>query len=138
MQIKLELMLEALEMASDFATAYYDIEEHKVEWIHEMDECGASEEIVELIEETSGRFFRIPNQYDIHEYEIMRDFVEELTEGTVQEDLSRRISGRGAFRNFKDGVNLHGIEKQWYEYKDKALEKIALEWCEERGFECGR
>lgn len=53
----------------------------------------------------------------------MRDFVVELPDGTIQEDLCRRISGRSAFRNFKDGVNFHGIEKQWYEYKDTELKK---------------
>lgn len=47
----------------------------------------------------------------------------ELPDGTIQEDLCRRISGRSAFRNFKDGVNFHGIEKQWYEYKDTELKK---------------
>lgn len=138
MEIKLELVLEALEMASDFATAYYDIEEHKLQWVHEMDGFGTSEELLDLMESNPERFIKIPDQYDIREYDIMREFVDELPVGAVQDDLYRRISGRGAFRMFKDGVSFHRVEQQWYEYKRKALEKIAKEWCGERGIECGR
>jgi hypothetical protein len=42
------------------------------------------------------------------------------------------IQGRGAFRRFKDGIREHDIEKQWYEFKEKKLKELVIEWCEEK------
>ena len=38
--------------------------------------------------------------------------------------------GRGAFRRFKDKLYDLNLEKQWYQYRDEAYEKIARQWCE--------
>jgi hypothetical protein len=40
------------------------------------------------------------------------------------------IDGRGAFRRFRNALNYHGIENDWYDYKFEALCRIAREWCE--------
>jgi hypothetical protein len=42
------------------------------------------------------------------------------------------IQGRGAFRRFKDEISELGIEKQWYEYKDKKIKDLVIEWCKEQ------
>ncbi|GFH41994.1 hypothetical protein Hs30E_05450 [Lactococcus hodotermopsidis] len=60
------------------------------------------------------------------------DFVldrEELL--ALQNDLFYEISGRGAFRHFKDKVNLLGIEEKWYAFRDQAYREIAIQWCKE-------
>jgi hypothetical protein len=41
-----------------------------------------------------------------------------------------RIKGRGAFRNFKDAIHMHGIEEEWYRFRQEELEKIAIDWLE--------
>ena len=51
----------------------------------------------------------------------------------IANELFRSISGKRAFRRFKDALHMHGIEKSWYAHKDGAYKEIAREWCEEHG-----
>ena len=41
------------------------------------------------------------------------------------------IHGAGAFRMFKSVIRRRGMEKDWHSFRDRALEQIAREWCEE-------
>jgi hypothetical protein len=79
-------------------------------------------------------FFRLPTQEDLRDYDIMEAFVDTLS-GAAQECLAIAISGRGAFRRFKDEVRRLGLEAQWYAWHDDAYRRKAIEWCEENGIE---
>ena len=81
----------------------------------------------------SDRFRRLPTKFDIHEWEIMRDFSLVVESGRLREDLERAIHGAGAFRYFKDVVRRHGIEKAWFAFRTEALRQIAVDFCEENG-----
>ncbi|MBP7222336.1 MAG: hypothetical protein KBA50_03710 [Sedimentibacter sp.] len=80
-------------------------------------------------------YISLPSKYDIHEYQIMEDFIDSLTNTSHINSLERAITGEGAFRRFKDTINYLGIEKRWYDFKRKVLEKIAIEWCEDNDLE---
>jgi hypothetical protein len=54
-----------------------------------------------------------------------------LKTGRLPNALLRSIEGKGAFRRFKDALHRHGIEMNWYAYKDEAYKEIARDWCEE-------
>lgn len=84
-----------------------------------------------LAREDDGDNVPLPTRYDIHEYAIMERFCSTVDNRKIANDLFRSISGKGAFRRFKDALNRHGIEKSWYAYKDEAYKEIAREWCEE-------
>lgn len=60
----------------------------------------------------------------------MEEFIYKLPEGKNQDVLLRAIQGRGAFRRFKDRLYDLNLEKQWYQYRDEAYEKIARQWGE--------
>ena len=75
-------------------------------------------------------YIPLPGQYDINEYRIMEEFIYELPEGKNQNVLAGAIQGRGDFRRFKDKLYDLNLEKQWYQYRDEAYEKIARQWCE--------
>lgn len=122
MTIKLEQVIEAIEMSDDFFTSFWDTK------TGETDEVLAAE-----IENDSKRFLRFPTKYEIHEYRIMEDFIEQLSPGKVQSDLSYSIRGKGAFRRFKESIRYHDLEQQWYDYLEKAYRDIAVRWCTEEG-----
>ena len=94
----------------------------------ETDEVLAAE-----IENDPKRFLRFPTKYEIHEHRIMEDFIEQLSPGKVQSDLSYSIRGKGAFRRFKESIRYHGLEQQWYDCLEKAYRDIAVRWCTEEG-----
>src|SRR5437879_6579005 len=58
---------------------------------------------------SSDRFTELPTKFDVHEWEIMKDFADRVESNKVREDLLHALHGRGAFRNFKDAVARHGI-----------------------------
>lgn len=87
----------------------------------------------EVLADESGDCVPLPSQYDIHEYAIMERFCQSVNSPKVADDLFRSISGRGAFRRFKDAIQRHGIREEWYRFKDEAYREIARDWCEEHG-----
>ena len=61
----------------------------------------------------------------------MQDFANSVSSEKISADLLNAIHGSGAFRNFKDTLRRHRIEKDWYAFRSEALAEIARDWCEE-------
>ena len=132
MKVKLEDIIEAMEFANMETEYYYDTHNEKVLML--FDGMVDGEDNPELFEDIKEGFVEdyipLPGQYDINEYRIMEEFIYELPAGKNQDVLARTIQGRGAFRRFKDNLYDLNLEKQWYQYRDEAYEKIARQWCE--------
>ncbi len=135
MKIKLQQVIYAIEEADDNWTGFYDSQTGETVWLGDRDFDDDYEETEELIETSENRFFRFPTKFDIHEYSIMEDFVDDLPAGAIRNELMNAIRGRGAFRRFKDGIYYHGIEQQWYDYQAEAYKRIAIRWCRDEGLE---
>lgn len=73
-------------------------------------------------------YLQLPDQYEIHEWSIMRDFCETVTNPSQRQALLDSIHGKGAFRYFKDTLYRYGIEQQWYRFRTETLRRIAKEW----------
>lgn len=136
--IKMSALMEAIELASDSGTYYYDFDKQESIYLSEdswnWDE--EDKEIAELMDMEWDRFIRLPGQYEIHEYRIMEDFIEELENQKMQSELYRAIQGRGAFRRFKDKIRYEGIEQRWYDFQNNAYREFALRWCKENNIRC--
>lgn len=133
MKVNLDKIVEALYMTNDEAQGFYNCDTGEIEWLFEFMDRDEHEKTAEKID--CGNCVRLPSQHDIHEYQMMEDFIEELPSKEYQNKLFRAITGKGAFRRFKDTVNILGIEKQWYAFRDEAYKQIALEWCRENNLE---
>ena len=136
--MKMSALMEAIEMASDLGTYYYDFDKQECIYLSEdsWDWDEEDKEIAELIEMEWDRFIRLPGKYEIHEYRIMEDFIEELDNQRLQTELYRAIQGRGAFRRFKDKIRYEGIEQQWYDYQNNSYQEFALRWCKGNNIRC--
>ncbi len=133
MTVKLSDIIEALKFVDDSSQYFLDQETGEIVWVSEMAmNPSEQEEIYNTLDEHG--FYRLPTQWDIHEYSIMEDFVYSLPE-SKRDQLAGVIRGRGAFRRFKDGIRQMGIEEQWYDYQVDAYKRMAIEWCEENGIE---
>lgn len=80
-----------------------------------------------------GYFLQLPDEFDVHEYQIMEDFCIEFKDRDVGEELHRLIKGSGAFRRFKNSIRELGVDDAWYEFRQRALEMIAIKWLKENG-----
>ncbi len=79
-------------------------------------------------------YLALPSKYDIHEYEIMKRFCYTVEDDELRDRLLYGISGRGAFRFFKDKIYEHEITDDWYEYRYQAFREIAKDWLESHNF----
>ena len=92
----------------------------------------ADEELVERIEGSTD-YVRLPNQYEIHEYRIMKWFAAATPNQRKQTALLRALNGRRPYRRFKDELNYHGLTETYYAFRSLEFMKIAKEWCEDNG-----
>ena len=74
----------------------------------------------------------LPDKFDIHEWEIMREFADSRS-SPLSAELHHAIHGKGAFRMFRDALYRHGIEDDWYEFWKQGLKRIAAEALEAEG-----
>lgn len=86
------------------------------------------------IEYHHDQFIKLPDSYDIHEHQLMVTFAQTLQEPLASE-LINMLYRKKAFRSFKDFVNDQGIEKMWYQFKEKQFYEIAKTWCERHGLD---
>lgn len=132
-KVKLSDIIDAIEMTDQYSEDFLDRETGEIVRISDMTmSIDEQEEACELLD--AHGFYRLPSSFDIREYDIMKDFVYSLPE-SQQSRLARAISGRGAFRRFKDMIHQLGLADRWYEYQASAYRKKAIRWCEENGLE---
>ena len=68
----------------------------------------------------------------------MKSFVGSLDPGSVRDELTRAISGRGAFRNFKNIVFGGGdvaLKHNWHWFETRSQREWIEEWLEDNGIE---
>jgi len=126
--IKLSDIIDELDMMSSEMQSYLNLKTGKIVTI--SDYMGSEEDEAD-IEENSDNFILFPTQYNINEYSIMEDFIDEIDNNEIKGELYDAIRGKGAFRRFKDTVRYLNIESKWYEFKANALKKLAIKWCED-------
>lgn len=121
-------IVDALEMTSEDSSGYYHIPSGEIVWISDLiDGC---EELADDIENNYNDYIPLPSQFDINEYAMMRDFAEGYPDNRISSLLCRAISGRGAFRHFKDSVYDLGIEQKWFSFRAERYKAIAKAWRE--------
>lgn len=117
-----EIQVEYLGIAEELDEEY-DISEYE-DWEQE-----SIKEAIDIIENWDD-FIELPDKYEIHEYSIMEKFCYSIEDERLSNKLCNAISGRGAFRRFKDAIKRYTLEDTWYAYKYKTLCEIARDWCE--------
>ena len=83
-----------------------------------------------------SRYIGVP-QADAHEgYRDMEDFIVTVEDEQLRDQLWRAISGRGAFRCFKNVLANHFHERErWFAFKDARLKQRVLDWLASEGIE---
>lgn len=131
MKVKLQDILDAMDMVNQYDEYFLDKKTGEFEYVSEMMMTRAErEEVFERLDEHG--FYRLPNSFEIRDYDIMEEFIAGMPEG-VRGRMYQVIQGRGTFGRFRDMIQKMGIESVWYDFRDSAYKRAAIRWCEENG-----
>jgi len=144
--IKLEDIIEGIEMSHDECRAYLDLHTGRIEYIDDQTSWAMRDdedeslpdwqrplvEIARLIEadEDGQWFLPLPSQIEADEWRMMAEFAAGIDDDAVRDELSRACRGSGAFRCFKDAVHRLGVADEWYAYRNDGYRRLAVDWCE--------
>lgn len=104
------------------------IEELSLEW--QQEELKQAYDVVDH----EDRYAALPTEFEIDEYSMIEEFCFSVTDSKSKETLLRSIRGKGAFRRFKDKVFDLDLEQDWFDYRDECYKQMAIEFCENNGF----
>jgi hypothetical protein len=118
---------EVVSLSND-AFAAVESQDADEEWFGEADETmiALAREI-----ETGKEFEKLPSNFEVHNWSIMRDFCDTVEKESDRQELLESIHGSGAFRYFKSTLNRLGLREKWFQFRDKAIEQVAIDWLED-------
>jgi len=117
---------------------YYDEGTRTMDWERAFQEEAIPEWQREALQEADrieagfgSRYIAIPSAEPGDGYRDMEAFISIVRNPHLQERLDRAISGRGAFRYFKDVLLEHPKERErWFQFKQDRLQQRILNWLE--------
>ena len=133
-QIILDDLRNAIEDHCSFSYYYLDRETGEIIFQSERHHPNDADDAPELDnqypgEGTAGRFIPVEPMESRRGHELMKLFIATLDDGGIQSVLSRAISKRKPFRNFKDVIyDYPDIREKWHVYYAKEIKNIAEEW----------
>jgi hypothetical protein len=120
-----------------------DADLESLDWPQLTREHGWPEWMADALEDANRvevgfgtRYVRAPRDASRDSYQDMEAFIETVTTTRLRERLDHAISGKGAFRRFKDVLAAHESERErWFTFKRDRLRARILEWLEDEGIE---
>lgn len=132
MKVKLSDVIDALDFTNDEIEYYYNLDNGEIF----MSNIGNFENLNEdELDELFEKSIMLPTRYEINEYKMMKDFIETIDDGRLQNQLYVALNGNGAFRRFKDTCINFNIINDWYKYRDECYRELAINWCKDNGIE---
>lgn len=128
MKVKLNDVLDSLEMVNQDRNFYYNPETEEIFFTNIWNFDEDDEELLE-------KSIMLPTQYHIDEYSMMEEFIETVKDIRLRNQLYISINGKGAFRRFKDTCINFDIIDDWYKFRDKKYKEIAIRWCMKNNIE---
>jgi uncharacterized protein UPF0158 len=106
-QVDLDELCAAIDVASFEHRYFLDTETGEVILVSDMsDEDEVQQQLAKIDAADRGRYLEVPRAESHEGYGDMEDFVATLRDERLQELLEVAIQGRGAFRRFKDVLDL--------------------------------
>lgn len=134
--INIHDIIEALDMTGfdDHSCAFLDTKTGDIVWHYDDESLNKGMNTVSSskLERSHSRYLALPDRYEINEYHMMEVFACDYDDSGR---LARAISGRGAFRYFRDTVDELGLNQEWDEFRSNCYRERAVSWCHGSGLE---
>ena len=124
--IKLSEIRDALYDVSMETSCYFNTKTNEILWQWEFnkEESTYTEE-----DECNDDIISMFNFYTKNDYHIMQDFISNISNDSLRNELFNATRGKGAFHRFREITDYHNITNDWYKFQDDEYKKITEEWC---------
>ncbi len=128
MFVSIEDILDAMEMIDQYSEFFLNETSGEIIMVNEM--SMSRNEIEEVYDRLDADgYFKLPTQYDIEDYNIPEDFVNNLPHSEAKDFLENALSGQSTFEQFQQGIESYDLVDEWYQFHDNAYRTIAENWC---------
>lgn len=124
--IKLSQVRDALYDISMETSCYYNTNTNEIlwQWDFNREESTYTEE-----DEFNDVIISMFNFYTKNDYDIMQNFISNISSDSLRNELFIATRGKGAFHRFREIIDYNNITGDWYKFQDNEYKKIAEEWC---------
>ena len=128
MFVTIEDILDAMEMVDQYSEFF--LNETTGEIIMVSETSMSREEIDAIYDRLDDDgYFKLPTQYDIDDYNIPEDFVNNLPHSEAKDFLENAIASQDSFEQFQQGIESYDLVDDWYQFHDRTYRRIAENWC---------
>ena len=130
--IKLSEIRDALYDVSMGTSCYFNTKTNEILWYWDFnkEESTYTEE-----DEFNDDIISMFNFYTKNDYDIMQDFISNISNDSLKNELFNATRGKGAFYRFRETIDYRNITNDWYKFQDDEYKKIAEEWCTDNKIE---
>lgn len=93
------------------------------------------EAVLRIMDDEADRYVALPARDEINEWQILSDYADTRDDPKARRDLRLAVQGSGAFRRFKIAIRDHGLEKDWKEFRTRAMLTIAEDFLDDEDIE---
>ena len=134
-RIDTDMLIAALEDHNYEIHHYLDKKSGEIVSITELD-MPEEDELKQSIEAGTERYMYIEPIDSSESFRVMEEFVGQLEEGNIQNELFQALRRRKPFRQFKDTMYQYpGIKEEWFWYHDQRMTEIASHWLEDHSID---
>ena len=124
--IKLSEIRDALYDVSMETSCYYNTNTNEIlwQWDFNKEESTYTED-----DEFNDDIISMFNFYTKNDYDIMQDFISNISNDSLRNELFNATRGKGTFHRFREITDYRNITNDWYKFQDDEYKRIAEEWC---------
>lgn len=147
MQVNLSDVIESIEFEGELLSHYYNkktgiivylednsTSNYKAEDIKNLENFQEWEQELILslhdLKENFEDYIQLPNIDEINEYEMMIEFCKSLDEEEFKNKNLKELQQKYSLRKLREYIENNDKLSSWYDYREKAEKKLAIDWCE--------
>ena len=124
--VKLSQLRDALYDVSMEISCYYNTKTNEILWYWDFNK---EESTYTEDDEFNDDIISMFNFYTKNDYDIMQDFISNIDNDSLRNELFNATRGKSAFHRFREITDYNNITDDWYKFQDSEYKKIVEEWC---------
>lgn len=134
MKVRLQDVVDGIQYSNAKSQFFYHTETGEVVIL--MDSVygiGQDKALAAAIDAHPESYLPLPNEYEVDEFSMMADFVDDVHDAAAAAALLRALDDDHPAGAFSAVVKAYDLDDQWVFFRNSCYGLIARAWCEENG-----